>query len=87
MKDSNGHATLDEAVAPNTQTDEEAMAALRGLLLGAAEAQLATEFATKYGVNVIKVDRKPFQDAMIKELQAPNLPWTPEQYQKVQAIR
>jgi outer membrane protein OmpA-like peptidoglycan-associated protein len=41
MKDSNGHATLDAAVAPNTLTDEEAMAALRGLLLGAAEAQLA----------------------------------------------
>jgi tripartite ATP-independent transporter DctP family solute receptor len=53
----------------------------------AAEAQLVTDFATKYGVNVIKVDRKPFQDAMAKELQAPNLPWTPEQYQKVQAIR
>ncbi len=53
----------------------------------AAEAQLATEFTTKYGVNVIKVDRKPFQEAMAKSLQAPNLPWTPEQYQKVQAIR
>ena len=53
----------------------------------AAEASLATEFATKYGVNVIRVDRKPFQDALAKELQASNLPWTPEQYQKVQAIR
>ncbi len=41
MKDSNGDAVLDEATAPNTLTDEEAMAALRGLLLGAAEAQLA----------------------------------------------
>ena len=53
----------------------------------AAEAQLVTEFATKYGANVIKVDRKPFQEAMAKTLQAPNLPWTAEQYQKVQAIR
>jgi len=53
----------------------------------ALEAQLATEFETKYKVTVIKVDRKPFQEAMTKELQATNLPWTPEQYQKVQAIR
>ena len=53
----------------------------------AAEAQLATEFVTKYGVNVIKVDRKPFQDAMAKELQGANLPWTPEIYQQVQAIK
>jgi tripartite ATP-independent transporter DctP family solute receptor len=53
----------------------------------ALEGQLATEFETKYKVTVIKVDRKPFQDAMAKELQATNLPWTPEQYQKVQAIR
>ncbi len=52
-----------------------------------AEAQLATDFATKYGATVIKVDRKPFQDAMAKELQAPNLPWTAEQYQKVQSLR
>lgn len=41
MKDSNGHAVLDEGAAPNTLTDDEAMTALRGLLLGAAEAQLA----------------------------------------------
>jgi tripartite ATP-independent transporter DctP family solute receptor len=53
----------------------------------ALEGQLATEFETKYKVTVIKVDRKPFQDAMAKELQATNLPWTPEQYQKVQTIR
>ncbi len=53
----------------------------------AAEATLATELATRYGANVIRVDRKPFQDALAKELQAANLPWTPEQFQKVQAIR
>jgi tripartite ATP-independent transporter DctP family solute receptor len=53
----------------------------------AAEATLATEFATKYGVNVIRVDRKPFQDALAKELQASNLPWTPEHYKRVQAIK
>jgi tripartite ATP-independent transporter DctP family solute receptor len=52
-----------------------------------AEAQLATDFATKYGANVIKVDRKLFQDAMAKELQGANLPWTPEQYKQVQAIK
>ena len=53
----------------------------------ASEAALATELATKYGANVIKVDRAPFKEAMAKELQAANLPWTPEQYQKVQAIK
>jgi len=53
----------------------------------ASETLLATEFATKYGVNVIKVDRKPFQDAMAKELQGANLPWTPALYDKVQAIK
>jgi tripartite ATP-independent transporter DctP family solute receptor len=53
----------------------------------AAEAQLASELATKYGATVIKVDRKPFQDAVAKELQAPNLPWTAEQYQRVQAMK
>ena len=53
----------------------------------ASEILLATEFATKYGVNVIKVDRKPFQDAMAKELQGANLPWTPAQFEKVQAIK
>ena len=53
----------------------------------ASEVLLATEFTTKYGVNVIKVDRKPFQDAMAKELQGANLPWTPAQFEKVQAIK
>lgn len=41
MKDSNGQAVLDEAAAPDTLSDEEGMAALRCLLLGPAEAQLA----------------------------------------------
>ncbi len=41
MKKSNGHAVLNEDTAPNTLTDEEGMAALRGLLMGPAEAQLA----------------------------------------------
>jgi outer membrane protein OmpA-like peptidoglycan-associated protein len=41
MKKSNGQADLNEDAAPNTLTDEEGMAALRGLLLGPAEAQLA----------------------------------------------
>ncbi|MEO8739156.1 MAG: sialic acid TRAP transporter substrate-binding protein SiaP [Casimicrobiaceae bacterium] len=53
----------------------------------ALEAQLATDLATKYGANVITVDRKPFREAVAKELQAANLPWTPEQYQRVQAIK
>lgn len=41
MKKSNGHAVLNEDTAPDTLTDEEGMAALRGLLLGPAEAELA----------------------------------------------
>ncbi len=53
----------------------------------AAETLLATDLATKYGANVIKVDRKPFQDAMAKELKGASLPWTPAQYDKVQAIQ
>jgi TRAP-type C4-dicarboxylate transport system substrate-binding protein len=53
----------------------------------AAEARLVTEFETKYKVSVVRVDRKPFQDAMAKALQAPNLPWTAAHYQQVQAIR
>ena len=53
----------------------------------ASEAQLATDFATKYGVNVIKVDRKPFQDALAKTLQAADLPWTQAHYARVQAIK
>ena len=51
------------------------------------EAQLVTEMATKYGANVIKVDRKPFQDALAKALQAADLPWTPAHYTRVQAIK
>ena len=53
----------------------------------ALEAQLASDFETKYKIPVLRVDRKPFQDAMAKELQAANLPWTSEQYLKVQAIK
>ncbi|MEK6337742.1 MAG: OmpA family protein [Acidobacteriota bacterium] len=41
MKKSNGQADLNEAAAPNTLTDEEGMAALRGLLMGPTDAQLA----------------------------------------------
>jgi tripartite ATP-independent transporter DctP family solute receptor len=53
----------------------------------ALEAKLATEFETVHKVNVIRVDRKPFQEAMAPLLQGSNLPWTPEQYKQVQAIR
>jgi outer membrane protein OmpA-like peptidoglycan-associated protein len=41
MNDSNGQGVLDEAEAPSTLSDEEGMAALRTLLLGPAEAQIA----------------------------------------------
>lgn len=53
----------------------------------ALEAKLASEFETVHKVNVIRVDRKPFQDAMAPLLQGPNLPWTAEQFKAVQAIR
>ncbi len=53
----------------------------------ASEAQLASDFATKYGANVIKVDRAPFRAAMEPVLKGANLPWTPDQYTKVQAIQ
>lgn len=53
----------------------------------AAEARLVQEFETVHKVNVIKVDRKPFQDAMAKVLQGSNLPWSADQYQQVQALR
>jgi tripartite ATP-independent transporter DctP family solute receptor len=53
----------------------------------AAELQLVTELATKHGANVIKVDRKPFKDAMSAVLQGANLPWTPEQFREVQEIK
>jgi TRAP-type C4-dicarboxylate transport system substrate-binding protein len=53
----------------------------------ALEAKLVTDFETVYKVNVIKVDRKLFQDAMAPALQGANLPWTSDQFRQVQAIR
>jgi len=36
---------------------------------------------------VVKVDRRPFQAAVAKELTAPNLPWSKDVFDRVQAIR
>jgi TRAP-type C4-dicarboxylate transport system substrate-binding protein len=51
------------------------------------EAKLVTELETVYKANVIKVDRKPFQDALAPALQGVNLPWSSDQFRQVQAIR
>ena len=51
------------------------------------EAKLVTELETVYKANVIKVDRKPFQDALAPALQGANLPWSSDQFRQVQAIR
>jgi tripartite ATP-independent transporter DctP family solute receptor len=53
----------------------------------ALESRLADEFESVYKVNVIRVDRKPFQEAMAPLLQGSNLPWTAEQFKQVQSIR
>ncbi|MCX7272352.1 MAG: sialic acid TRAP transporter substrate-binding protein SiaP [Burkholderiales bacterium] len=50
------------------------------------ENRLVTGFE-KMGKTVIKVDRKPFQAAVAKELTAPNLPWSKELFDRVQAIK
>ena len=41
----------------------------------------------KMGKTVVKVDRRPFQAAVAKELTAPNLPWSKDVFDRVQAIR
>jgi len=57
------------------------------------EQKLVTEFATKYGKQVVKVDRAPFKAAVDKFYQSGKqpdgsaFPWPKETYDKVQAIK
>ncbi len=57
------------------------------------EKKLTTDFATKYGKQVVKVDRAPFKAAVDKYYQSgklpdgSNMPWPKETFDKVQAIK
>ncbi|MCU0897211.1 MAG: sialic acid TRAP transporter substrate-binding protein SiaP [Burkholderiales bacterium] len=57
------------------------------------EQKLATDFSTKYGKQVVKVDRAPFKAAVDKFYQSgklpdgSNMPWPKETFDKVQAIK
>jgi tripartite ATP-independent transporter DctP family solute receptor len=51
-----------------------------------AENKLVGDFQ-KRGVNVVKVDRGPFIQAVQKAVTAPDAPWPKELYDRVQAIR
>ena len=51
-----------------------------------AENKLVGDFQ-KRGVNVVKVDRGPFIQAVQKAVTAPDTPWPKELYDRVQAIR
>ncbi|MCX7893116.1 MAG: sialic acid TRAP transporter substrate-binding protein SiaP [Burkholderiales bacterium] len=57
------------------------------------EKKLTTDFATKYGKQVVKVDRAPFKAAVDKFYQSgklpdgSNMPWPKETFDKVQAIK
>ncbi|QJR14006.1 sialic acid TRAP transporter substrate-binding protein SiaP [Usitatibacter palustris] len=51
-----------------------------------AENKLVTDF-TKRGINVVKVDRGPFIQAVQKAVTAPDAPWPKDLYDRVQAIK
>jgi tripartite ATP-independent transporter DctP family solute receptor len=57
------------------------------------EQKLTTDFATKYGKQVVKVDRAPFKAAVDTFYQSGklpdgnNMPWPKETFEKVQAIK
>lgn len=51
------------------------------------EEELATEFEKKHGVTVLRIDREPFRQAMMKLTTGPDMPWTKEQVARVQALR
>jgi tripartite ATP-independent transporter DctP family solute receptor len=51
-----------------------------------AENKLVTDFQ-KRGINVIKVDRGPFIQAVQKAVTAPDAPWPKDLYERVQAIK
>ncbi|MBO9402911.1 sialic acid TRAP transporter substrate-binding protein SiaP [Shimia sp. R9_3] len=52
----------------------------------ASEAELADWFRTQ-GVTVNEVDRKPFMDAVSPMLTSADVPWTPEIFARLQAIK
>jgi tripartite ATP-independent transporter DctP family solute receptor len=51
-----------------------------------SEARLLTEFE-KAGRTIVKVDRKPFMQAVQKAVTAPDAPWTKELYDRVEALK
>ncbi len=53
----------------------------------AEEAKLAAEMEKSFGVTVMQVDRDAFRKAMAPMLTQAGLPWSPEHYERVQAIR
>jgi tripartite ATP-independent transporter DctP family solute receptor len=65
-------------------TQEAATRATRSIV--DTEARLVGGFE-KMGKTVVRVDRRPFQAAVAKELTAPGLPWSKDLFDRVQAIR
>jgi tripartite ATP-independent transporter DctP family solute receptor len=51
-----------------------------------SEARLLTEFE-KAGRTIVKVDRKPFMQAVQKAVTAPDAPWSKELYDRVEALK
>jgi tripartite ATP-independent transporter DctP family solute receptor len=51
------------------------------------EEELAGTLAARHNVTVLKVDREPFREAMMKLTTGPNMPWSKEQIDRVQALR
>lgn len=51
-----------------------------------AEHRLVTEFE-KAGRTIVKVDRKPFMQAVQKAVTAPDAPWSKELYDRVEALK
>ena len=51
-----------------------------------SEHRLVTEFE-KAGRTIVKVDRKPFMQAVQKAVTAPDAPWSKELYDRVEALK
>lgn len=51
------------------------------------EEELAADFEKKYGVTVLRIDREPFRQAMLKLTTGPDMPWTKDQVERVQALK
>lgn len=80
----NGMSDADRAIF-SAVYDEAARRASE--LVRQSEADLATRFATEFGVTVVTVDREPFRKAMAPLLEGADMPWTADQVARVQAIR